>query len=167
MAGIFRPDLAQIHVSGRPFATKDEWASPRARRVGLVTQDALLYPHLSVSENLVFSVHSPTTIDTEDPIVEMLEIAPLLKRRVRNLSGGERQRVVLGRALLAQPKLLLLDEPFCAVDQARRMRIIRELDAHLKSTATPAVLVSHDEVVIEAICSQKLTIEQGTMSHNE
>ena len=149
------------------FSSDAVWLPPRHRKIGLLTQDALLYPHLSVCENLGFSVHAETPINTDNAIVKMLEIEHILDRRIRNLSGGERQRVALGRALLARPQILLADEPFSAVDTQRRSRIVEQLKEHLAKTAMSILLVSHDRSTIEALCSLHVEMTQGRLQHKD
>ena len=162
IAGIFRPNRAHIVLNGECFADTEHWTAPRHRRIGLVTQDALLYPHLNVADNLRFGVHAPTEMSDIESIVDMLEIGTLLHRRTRHLSGGERQRVALGRALLSMPNVLLLDEPFCAIDPARRTRIISKLQLHLATTPTSLLLASHDPEVIECLCSYQMNVVHGS-----
>lgn len=111
------------------------------RRVGWVPQDAALFPHLDVRGNLGFARTAKADLEL---IAELLEITPLLRRLPRNLSGGERQRVALGRALLSNPRLLLLDEPFNALDKALRARIGHRVFRLCREWGLPAVLVSHD-----------------------
>ena len=167
IAGIFQPQSAQIQFGDQCFAGDGGWLPPRQRKIGLVTQDALLYPHLSVCENLGFSVHAQRPVKSDNAMVEMLEIEHLLDRRIRNLSGGERQRVALGRALLAKPQLLLADEPFSAVDIKRRSRIVEKLKTHLAETATAMMLVSHDRSTIDTLCSLHIELTQGSLRHKE
>jgi molybdate transport system ATP-binding protein len=110
------------------------------RGVGWVPQDALLFPHLSVAENLRFGGGDASQALA---IAKDLEIPHLMDRRPRALSGGERQRVALGRALLSEPKLLLLDEPFSALDAPLKARVISVLSDWLDQHDTPLLLVSH------------------------
>ena len=162
IAGIFRPDHAHIVLNDACFADSEEWCAPRHRRVGLVTQDALLYPHLNVAENLGFGVHAGPEISNTDAVVDMLEIGPLMRRRTRHLSGGERQRVALGRALLSMPDTLLLDEPFCAIDPERRARIVLNLQAYLSTTPTSLLMASHDQEVVQRLCSVQINVVEGS-----
>lgn len=112
------------------------------RRVGWSPQDALLLPHLDVRANLLAAAGAHA--DELDEVAAGLEIAPLLGRRPRHLSGGERHRVALGRALLADAKVLLLDEPFSALDRALRARVLAFLLRHLQARPRALFLVSHD-----------------------
>ncbi len=116
--------------------------APWERRVGWVPQDALLFPHLSVADNLGYSGAA------SDAVLEMAEalgVVPLVDRSPRNLSGGERQRVALGRALLSSPRLLLLDEPFSALDRPLRTEVANVVSARASEMGVPLVLVTHDE----------------------
>jgi molybdate transport system ATP-binding protein len=122
---------------------------PHQRSVGYVFQDARLFGHHSVAGNLAFAAkrsRAPTTL--QDEVVQALDLGPLLTRRTAGLSGGERQRVALGRALLTQPRLLLLDEPLAALDQRRKADILPYLHAITRRFALPTLYVSHaiDEV---------------------
>jgi len=111
------------------------------RGVGWMPQDALLFPHLDVLRNLTFG---GATAERARAAAAAVECDHLLDRRPRNLSGGERQRVALARALLAADRLLLLDEPFGALDEARRHRVLGAVDRWLADHDVPMVLVSHD-----------------------
>ena len=122
------------------------------RRIGYVFQDARLFPHLDVASNLGYGERRAPPgqqFATRDEIVALLGLGPLLTRRVHRLSGGERQRVALGRALLAQPRLLLLDEPLAAIDAARRDEVLPYLESLRDRFAIPMLYVSHryDEVL--------------------
>ena len=121
------------------------------RRIGYVFQDARLFPHLTVRRNLLYGRwfaprgHRRGSLDE---VVELLGIGLLLERRPGMLSGGERQRVAIGRALLAGPRLLLLDEPLASLDQARKAEILPYLDRLCREAGIPILFVSHalDEV---------------------
>jgi ABC-type sulfate/molybdate transport systems ATPase subunit len=132
-------------ASGRIVVGDSTWESGRVppwhRGVGWMPQDALLFPHLDVLENLCFGNADP---DTARRAAEAVECDHLLGRRPRNLSGGERQRVALARALVSAERILLLDEPFGALDDARRHRVIGAVDRWLADHDVPMVLVSHD-----------------------
>ncbi len=119
---------------------------PECRRIGMVHQDARLFPHMPVRANLLYGwtrSPGPRPIRLER-VVEVLDIGHLLDRRTAELSGGERQRVALGRALLSQPDLLLLDEPVSALDGARRHEALRYIEGLSAEFGLPIVHVTHD-----------------------
>jgi molybdate transport system ATP-binding protein len=128
-----------------------------ARGVGYVTQDALLFPHLSVRENLLFSPRATGLGDVPDA----LDIAHLLDRRPRHLSGGERRRAALARAILSNPRVLLLDEPFGGLDDTRRREAMALLNQVRRTFQLPTILVSHlaDEVI--GLTDWAIRLEEG------
>ena len=151
IAGLIRPREGRIEVDGRClFDSAAGIDVPvHGRHVGYVFQDARLFPHLTVHGNLRYGRRTGgATAFAFDGVVALLGIGALLKRRTANLSGGEAQRVALGRALLSQPRILLLDEPLSNLDQARREELIPYLQRVRDETALPIVYVSHsaDEV---------------------
>lgn len=125
------------------------------RGVGWVPQDALLLPHLTNLQNLEYAGRSSREETLE--VARLLDVAGLLDRLPRQLSGGERQRIALGRALLGKPRLLLLDEPFSALDPALRSRL-RQAIADRLVDGPPAVLVTHDERDLEAFDAQRIDV---------
>ena len=131
------------------------------RRVGWVPQETLLFPHLSVRENLAYTGPDPSEVVK---ISELLSISDLMGRRPRFLSGGERQRVALGRALLSDPSLLLLDEPFSALDRPLRLEITTAVREYARGRGTPIVLVSHDEADAELLADQSWTMVAGRLT---
>lgn len=154
VAGLLEPESALIEVAG--VTLEDSRARVRVpaeqRRIGYVFQDARLFPHFSVLGNLRYGERRAPPADrqiTLDQVVDLLGLGNLLQRRPRDLSGGERQRVALGRALLSQPRLLLLDEPLASLDQARREEVLPYLERLRDELAIPIVFVSHqfDEVL--------------------
>jgi molybdate transport system ATP-binding protein len=161
LAGIRKPTRGDIVVGGVTMfsVARAIDVPPRHRRIGYVPQDALLFPHMSVRGNLLFGAKaSPLELTT---LAEMLEIAPLLDRRVHGLSGGERQRIALGRALMTHPALLLMDEPLAAVDRARRERILPYLLRIRRELHVPLVYVTHDLQELEQIADRILVIADG------
>ena len=151
-AGLLRPDMCRIAIDGLVLADTESgvWLPPERRRVGLVFQDAKLFPHMSVATNLRFGMRraAPGAVRF-DEVVDLLGIGTLLTRRPHTLSGGERQRVAIGRALLAQPHLLLMDEPLASLDSARKAEILPYLTRLNTALRLPVVYVTHavDEVV--------------------
>jgi molybdate transport system ATP-binding protein len=151
ISGLVTPREGRIEVDGRClFDAAARIDLPvHERHVGYVFQDARLFPHLTVRGNLRYGrrIGGPTGFAFDD-VVALLGIGALLGRRTFNLSGGEAQRVAIGRALLSQPRILLLDEPLSNLDKARREELIPYLQRVRDETALPIVYVSHsaDEV---------------------
>ncbi len=154
LAGLLAPDAGRIAVDGE--ALFDGAAGidvpPERRRLGYVFQDARLLPHLGVRANLEYGARRAPRGDRRiafDQVVEVLGIRPLLDRRPHQLSGGEKSRVAIGRALLANPRLLLMDEPLASLDAPRRHEILSFIELLRASFAIPIVYVSHamDEVI--------------------
>lgn len=163
-AGLLRPDTCRIEVDGTILAdtASDTWIPPERRRVGLVFQDSRLFPHMSVATNLRFGMRrvAPGSIHF-DEVVDLLGIGPLLNRRPHTLSGGERQRVAIGRALLAQPHLLLMDEPLASLDSARKAEILPYLTRLKTALRLPILYVTHalDEAV--QLADSMVLVEAG------
>lgn len=153
IAGLFRPESGRIFLNGETMfdSERDIFVPARGRRIGVVFQDARLFPHLSVQANLLYGRRRARLRSGSadlDAIVSLLGLAPLLARKPRTLSGGERSRVALGRALLMNPRALLLDEPLAALDAAHKAEILPYLERLVSETSTPMLYVSHalDEV---------------------
>lgn len=147
VAGALRPDRGRIAVGGETFVdTAAGIFLPMERRgIGYVFQDARLFPHMSVETNLRYGERRARRARTIPfgAVVEMLGIAHLLKRRPHTLSGGERQRVAIGRALLSQPRLLLMDEPLASLDEMRKGEILPYLERLRDEFRLPILYVSH------------------------
>jgi molybdate transport system ATP-binding protein len=145
-AGLLRPDTGRIEIDGTVLADTGSgvWLPPERRRVGLVFQDSRLFPHMSVDTNLRFGMRRvPAGAIRFDDVVDLLGIGALLPRRPHKLSGGERQRVAIGRALLAQPHLLLMDEPLASLDSARKAEILPYLTRLKTALRLPVLYVTH------------------------
>ncbi|MDP2389863.1 MAG: ATP-binding cassette domain-containing protein, partial [Acidobacteriota bacterium] len=145
---------------------------PRDRQIGYVPQDALLFPNLDVNGNINYGVrHSRRHLPGDDEsrlrsaLVEILDLEPLLRRRVQKLSGGEKQRVAIARALMTQPAVLLLDEPLAGVDRARRDRILPYVLRIRRDLHVPLVYVTHDEAELTAIADRVLHLEAGQVTN--
>ena len=154
LAGLEKPDAGTVELGGvRLYDSARGIDVPaQARRIGYVFQDLRLFPHLNVDGNLAYGLRRAGRAAPRIPfarVVELLGLATLLQRRTWQLSGGERQRVALGRALLAQPRLLLLDEPLAAIDTAKRNDLLPYFERLRDELALPMILVTHrfDDVV--------------------
>lgn len=168
IAGLLRPDQGHIRIDGTTLFDAQQGVDVPAedRGIGYVFQEARLFPHLSVRDNLRYGERRarkrPRTLRFED-VVELLGIAPLLARRPAGLSGGERQRVAIGRALLAQPRLLLLDEPLAAIDVARRGELLPYLEKLRDQFRLPMVFVSHQFEEVLRLAGNVVVLENGTV----
>ena len=154
LAGLIRPDQGHIRINGEALfdSTRGIHKAPEKRRVGYVFQDARLFPHLRVRANLTYGMRllpESQRRHTLDEVADMLGIEQLLDRHTAALSGGETQRVAIGRALLASPNLLLMDEPLASLDNDRKAEIMPFIDRLRDQAGVPIVFVSHavEEVV--------------------
>jgi molybdate transport system ATP-binding protein len=165
LAGLIKPREARIAVNTRVVCSRPggTWVAPERRKIALVTQEPLLFPHLSVRSNLGYAPGAAAELesDTGWRIVDVLRLRPLLERRTAGLSGGEKQRVVIARALLSQPELLLLDEPTSALD-AHLSRDILALLAQLQAEfKTPMVYVTHKAPELLGLADDCAVLEGG------
>jgi molybdate transport system ATP-binding protein len=173
IAGLTRPDEGRVIVDGVTFLDTSERIdlSPRQRRVGYVFQELRLFPHLRVEKNLLygrrFAPRGESGVDFGQvdfgQVVDLLGIGSLLDRWPARLSGGEKQRVAIGRALLANPRLLLLDEPLAALDEARRAEILTYIEKLRDAFAIPIVFVSHRRSEVERLAGDVAVIEEGKL----
>jgi molybdate transport system ATP-binding protein len=166
IAGLLRPQAGRVAIDGTVFLDTANGVdlAPRRRHIGYVFQEARLFPHLSVAQNLRYGERftpSALRIVEFDAVIALLGLAPLLTRRPDKLSGGEKQRVAIGRALLVSPKLLLLDEPLAALDDARRMDILSYIEKMRDAFAIPIIFVSHRVSEVERLASDIAVLEQG------
>jgi molybdate transport system ATP-binding protein len=163
IAGLRTPMRGEIRVGDAVLfdSTRAIDLRPRERHIGYVPQDVLLFPHLDVRSNLRYGARTEL-----ESLAEILDIAPLLNRRVHNLSGGERQRVAIGRALMTRPALMLLDEPLAAVDRARREQILPYLLRIRRELHVPLIYVTHDANELAQIADRVLMIEDGRIGNN-
>lgn len=167
IAGLRRPASGRIVLDGAVLsdAASGAFVAAEQRHIGYVPQDDALFPHLNVRQNLCYSHatgkpgHPPEI--TYEHVVEVLDIAALTERRVASLSGGERQRVAFGRAVLASPRLLLLDEPLDGLDAELKQRVIPYLHTMRDEFGIPMVYVSHNADEIVALCDDVLLFERG------
>ncbi|MEM9583465.1 MAG: molybdenum ABC transporter ATP-binding protein [Pseudomonadota bacterium] len=163
VAGLMSPDDALISVGGRVLTdtARGVLLPPQSRRVGYVFQDARLFPHKNVRDNLLYPTRFHGTPAHLDDIVELLEIGALLDRYPRDLSGGEAQRVAIGRALMAKPDLLLMDEPLASLDQRRREEILPYLDDLMRATKAQMIYVSHSMAEVARLADVIVLMREG------
>jgi molybdate transport system ATP-binding protein len=169
IAGLERPEEGCIAIAGRIVFDSAAGIDlpPPKRRVGFVFQDGLLFPHLTVRQNLRYGVWMRRVAWASsdfDRIVDVLGIGHLLGRAPRTLSGGERQRVAIGRALLSDPAVLLMDEPVAAVDLERRAEILPFLEALTQRSTVPILYVSHAREEIRRLADSVVYLDDGRVS---
>jgi molybdate transport system ATP-binding protein len=169
VAGLTRPDEGRITLDGETILdTQSRLNVPvHRRRFGIVFQEARLFPHLSVQRNLLYGrwfSKAPADPATFDRVVDLLGLAPLLARGPARLSGGEKQRVAIGRALLAKPRFLLMDEPLAALDADRKAEILPYLERLRDETALPMLYVSHAVAEVTRLADRVLMIADGRLT---
>jgi molybdate transport system ATP-binding protein len=165
IAGLLRPDEGRIRLDDQLLLDTGQGVDVPAerRRMGYVFQDARLFPHMSVAGNLRYGEQRATAarfIDMET-VCGLLGLDPLLERRTQQLSGGERQRVAIGRALLSQPRLLLLDEPLASIDAARREEVLPYLETLRDQLSIPMIYVSHDFDEVWRLATHLVLMDDG------
>ena len=169
VAGLLRPDQALIRLEGRVLTDTGarQHVAPHRRRIGYVFQDPRLFPHLSVRQNLRYGrwFAPRAKADPFDRIVDLLGIADLLHRRPGALSGGEKSRVALGRALLSEPQLLLMDEPLAALDDQRKAEILPYLERLRDELQVPMLYVTHSAAELARLATTLVLLEQGRVRH--
>jgi molybdate transport system ATP-binding protein len=170
IGGLIRPEQGSVAVDGTVLVdTKSGVFVPRhQRRVGYVFQEGRLFPHLTVRQNLLygrwFAGRSKNAGDDLDRVVDMLGIAGLLDRRPGRLSGGEKQRVAIGRALLADPRLLLMDEPLASLDDARKAEILPYIERLRDQSKVPIVYVSHSVAEVARLATTVVVLSDGKVA---
>ena len=169
IAGFLAPEQGMLRLEGNTLldTARRVDVAPERRRVGVVFQDHLLFPHLSVEKNLRYGQRHRRGRRRSirlARVVEVLEIGPLLLRYPRNLSGGERQRVALGRALLSDPDLLLMDEPLAALDAALKARILAYLERVVAEWRIPALFVTHSQAEVRRLADWVVVLQDGRVT---
>lgn len=169
IAGLMRPDSGRIVLDGRALYDPSRRIDlpPQARRIGCVFQDARLFPHMTVAANLRYPARFRKGAARDlDRIVEMLALGPLLNRRPSTLSGGERQRTAIGRALLSDPQLLIMDEPLAALDEARKDEIMPWLERLRDEVQLPILYVSHSVAEVLRLATTVVLMRKGRVAHS-
>src|SRR5207302_3155278 len=168
ISGLLAPDAGEVRLDDEVLTDSRAGIAVPAerRRIGYVFQDARLFPHLTVAGNLRYGekrARAAPQLIGFDEVVSLLGLAQLLERRPRQLSGGERQRVSLGRALLSQPRLLLLDEPLASLDVARREEVLPYLEALRDRLSIPMVYVSHEFEEVLRLATHVVLLDSGSV----
>ncbi|MBS0547766.1 MAG: molybdenum ABC transporter ATP-binding protein [Proteobacteria bacterium] len=171
VAGLIRPQRGKVVVDGQTLVDTETRAFVPAhrRRVGYVFQDSRLFPHFSVRQNLLYGrwfARAATGGASGDfaSVVELLGLAPLLERHPDSLSGGEKQRVAIGRALLARPRLILMDEPLASLDEARRAEIMPYLERLRDRAGVPILYVSHSVPEVARLATTVVILGDGKVT---
>ncbi len=172
VSGALKPEKGHININGVCYCDhlKGHNLSQQKRRVGYVFQDARLFPHISVQSNLTFSRWAGRRSSGDiafDDVVALLGLEDFLERKPDSLSGGEKQRVSIGRALLSNPHILLMDEPLSGLDYQRKSEIMPYLEAMIKNYDLPVLFISHDLNEIAHLCSHLVLLEKGRVQKSD
>ncbi len=169
IAGLTRPDVGVIQIGNTTLFDQHLRINLPIykRQIGYVFQDDRLFPHMTVQNNLIYG--TPKNRDVANSlnltdITELLELAPLLERRPRTLSGGEKQRVAIGRALLSNPKLLLMDEPLASIDVQHRFEILPFIQRVREKTGITIIYVTHALEEVIFIADQIILLSEGQVT---
>jgi molybdate transport system ATP-binding protein len=169
IAGLIRPDRGRVAIDGEVLtdAAAGIFLPPRRRHIGYVFQEGRLFPHMSVRQNLLYGrwfASKGGRAGEIEHVIELLGIGGLLGRRPANLSGGEKQRVAIGRALLARPHLLVMDEPLAALDDARKAEIMPYIERLRDEAGVPIVYVSHAVPEVTRLATTMVVMSEGRVA---
>lgn len=163
IAGLVKPSQGRIVFEGKVlFDSELRLNVPtHKRRIGYVFQEGLLFPHLTVEQNLNFGRKFNGSAPASNNIISLLGLEALLKRKPNNLSGGEKQRVAIGRALMASPSLLLMDEPMASLDEARKAEILPYIETLRDEIKIPIIYISHSVEEVMRLAGDVIYIDGG------
>lgn len=169
IGGLLRPDSGRVYAGGAVLVDTETgtFLPPHKRRIGYVFQDARLFPHLTVRQNLAYGrrfVSQAERYGRFSETVDLLGIAHLLDRKPGRLSGGEKQRVAIGRALIASPRLILMDEPLASLDDARKAEILPFIERLRDEARVPIVYVSHSVAEVARLACDIVVLDRGRVS---
>lgn len=167
IAGFESPDTGEILISGKPVASKDVFVVAQARRVGYVPQDAALFPHLNVFDNIAFGLKGlskEAKTSRVRALLDLVQMSAFENAESSSLSGGQKHRVALARALAPEPELILLDEPFSALDAELRGRIRDDVREVLNKTGSTTILVTHDQEEALSIADRVALLRAGNFA---
>jgi iron(III) transport system ATP-binding protein len=163
IAGLERPSEGDIKIKGIEVSSKKSLVPPEKRNVGLVVQDKALFPHLSVYANICFGIKkNKTKDDIASELLNLFKIEKLKNKYPHEISGGEQQRVALARSLATDPDVLMLDEPFSALDKELKQNIYSEISAVFSEKKSTILLVTHDQNEAELMTERRLIMEKGS-----
>ena len=161
IAGFEKPDQGQIEFDGAEVAG-DQFVPAEKRKIGIVPQDGALFPHLNVYDNIGFGIaKDPDRASRIQQLLALTELEGLDKRKPQELSGGQMQRVALARALAPRPKLVLLDEPFSALDAELRERLRNDVRRIIRAEGVSAILVTHDQEEALSLADRVAVLREG------
>lgn len=174
IAGTFTPDKGKVVLDDHTLLDTQSKVClpPEARSIGITPQHSLLFEHMNVQKNLEYGMPKnrkwkrqskiicKREIEFED-VVEILELGKLLERYPENLSGGEQRRIAIGRALLSQPRMLILDEPLSALDENLRQRILEYLKKVIEHWHLPTIIITHSKAVVHSLADSVIIVNHG------
>ena len=162
IAGLEKPNKGQVIIDGIVVSSENEIVPPEKRNIGLVVQEKALFPHLSVYDNICFGIkknQNKKTITSD--LLQLLKIDLLKNKYPHEISGGEQQRVALARSLAPNPKLLMLDEPFSALDKDLKDTLYDEISEVFTERGSTILLVTHDSNEAAVMTKKQLKMEKG------
>lgn len=170
LAGLLKADSGHIRIQGESWFDGKKHLPPQERRVGLVFQDYALFPHLTVAQNIAFGLNNGLAnpkqrqaLAQAAPWLERMQLAHVAAHYPEEISGGQKQRTALARALANRPKLLLLDEPFSALDTDLRAQMRQEVNELAKEQGVPLILITHDMQDAEALADEIWRMDAGSL----
>lgn len=163
IAGLEKPSQGEIKIKGIKASSRENLLPPEKRNVGLVVQDKALFPHLSVYSNICFGIKkNKTKDDIASELLTLFKIENLKSKYPHEISGGEQQRVALARSLATNPDLLMLDEPFSALDKDLKETLYSEISLVFSERKTTILLVTHDQKEAELMTERQIMMEKGS-----
>lgn len=169
IAGIVRPDNGEIVLNGLDMFNKN--IPIEKRNIGYLFQNYALFPHMTVKENILYGLKNTSDykdkskrrelLDFADHTIESLGISPLAEKKATAISGGEKQRTALARAMVTKPELLLLDEPFSALDENTKEKIYEEFAVFKDTLKIPTILITHDHRETELFADKHIILKEG------
>ena len=172
LAGLLRPQAGHVRIGGTCYGDieKQLWLPPQQRQAGLLFQDYALFPHLTVAQNIDFGLARGLSNPSKRPSekarywLEMLRLERVAGHYPQQISGGQKQRTALARALITEPELLLLDEPFSALDADLRTHTRNEVLQIQQASGIPMILITHDRADAEVLADEVWTMEAGRLA---